>query len=118
MSDETNNQKVTESSTVKNELTTDRRIRSKYERQIMLKIGLLQPWFDGPLFDVSDYKDIKMHGDRFSIMYETFEEYEHARQLVGNIVFDGGYAPEELADKVGHTTNELYNRALGIGETL
>lgn len=118
MSKETKRQKVLVSSIGKNVLTPEERDRKNYERQIMLKTGVLQPWFDGPLFDVGDYKGIKMHDDRFSTMYETFEEYQHDRMLVGNIVLADGYAPEELVDKVGHTTNELYNKALGIGDTL
>ena len=117
MSERDDEQKVLTNSIGKNQLTTDRRARKNYERKIMIGTGILEPWFDGPMFDANDFKDLKMCGDRFSTMYETYEEYQRDRQLVGNIVFNGGYAPEELANKVAHTTNEIYYKVYRIGDT-
>lgn len=99
-------QKVLVSSIGKNVLTPEERNRKNYERHILLRIGVIPPYFTGNDNSMS-IDDLKNKKGRFSTNYATYEEFIHDRTIVFELVTNGKHAPEELVSKVEHTVKEL-----------
>lgn len=101
-------QKILVSSIGTRVLTPEEKARRRYERSILLRLGVLPSYFtDKGSNKIAEKKMSSRADGRFSTNYATYEEYIHDANAIIDIVFSGGYAPEELVSKVEHTVKEL-----------
>ena len=87
-------------------VSPEQRNRNKYEREILLKIGLLPGFYDcGTSEKVKPEK--RLSPERFSTNYKTREEFDKDRCMVADCILDNNIAPEDVVQKVSETVNEL-----------
>lgn len=87
-------------------VSPEQRDRNRYERETLLKIGLIPGFYDcGTSEKVKPEK--RLSPERFSTNYKTREEFENDRIVIADYILEGKYAPEDLVQKVAETVKEL-----------
>ena len=81
-------------------------IKKKYEREVMLRIGLRNGYYDSGAV-TRNRPEKRLSPERFSTNYKTRDEFEDDREKILEYLSRMEYAPEDLVNKVAETVTEL-----------